>query len=185
MSFSLKARLTVAVALAAALAFPSLRYLETRPTADAPLDAHTKAVLAGATKVEVFRTDGTSDGKPRAAGEAHIGGFLVTARGQDRGPEFAARLAEVLLDGRSYSAVRLACYWPGVAFRVWCGEEHVEVLVCFRCDNLYCSPPTERVPRTASFHATAARWRLVRLAQEVLPDDKEVQVLRLEWSPGD
>jgi hypothetical protein len=183
MAFPLKPRLAVVAALAAALVFGSLRYLQTRPTPGAPLDAQTMTVLAGATRVEVFRTDGTNgpnDEKPRAAGEARIGGYLVTARGPDQGPEFAARLADVLLDGRSYSAARMACYWPGVAFRVWSGEEWVEVLVCFHCDNLYCGPATDNVPRTASFHSTPARARLVRLAREAFPDDKEVQRLKEE-----
>jgi hypothetical protein len=188
MALPLKPRLAVAAALAAALSFGFLRYLATRPSPGAPpLDGGTTAVLAGATKVEVFRTDGTNgpfDERPRAPGEERIGGFRVTARGQDRGPEFAARLADVLLDGRTYSAARLACYWPGVAFRVWYGEEWVEVLICFHCDNLYCGPATERVPRTASFHSTAARARLVRLAKEAFPDE-EVQGLKEGWTPGE
>jgi hypothetical protein len=61
----------------------------------------------------------------------------------------------------------------------------VGVLICFYCDNLYCGPAPDRVPRTLSFHSTPARARLVRLAKEAFPDDKEVQGLREQWAPGE
>ncbi len=164
---------TVAVALAAAWHFA------TRP----PIDSGTSTVLAGATRVEVFRTEGMKeppDGRRRTAGGPRIGGFLIIGRGQDQGKDFAARLADILFARDTYSWSYAACYMPGVAFRVWKGEEAVDVLICFKCDNFYCGPPTDQARETASFHGTLARSRLIRLAQQAFPDDKEIQELKAE-----
>ena len=179
MASLLKSRWTWGLTASVGLALVVLWHLATRP----PLDARTRAVLAGATRVEVFRTDGKNGpwiGKPRSPGETRIGGFLVTARGQDRGKEFAAGLADVLLARRTYSWAYAGCYWPGVAFRVWKDEEAVEVLICFECNNFYCGPPTDRARDTASFVGSPLRPRLVRLAREAFPDDKEIQGLEEE-----
>lgn len=144
------------------------------------LDARTKAILAGATKVEVFRLDGKVDPQPQAEGEKRVGGFPVTARGTDQGKEFAHKLADILSDEKTYSDDRAACFWPGVAFRVWKGEESAEVLICFQCNNFYCGPPAPVAKETANFTDPPARVRLVRLAQEAFPDDKDIQALKAE-----
>jgi hypothetical protein len=144
------------------------------------LDRRTRAILEGATRVEVFRLDGKNGPQPAAEGEERIGGFLVTARGKDQGKEFAGELADILADEKTYSRGGEACFWPGVAFRVWKGEECVEVLVCFLCDNFYCGPPAPGEGVKGSFHGTPARARLVRLAQEAFPEDKEIQGLKAE-----
>jgi hypothetical protein len=151
-----------------------LWHLASRPL----LDSQSRAVLAGATKVEVFRTDGMNglyDSKP---GETRIGGFLVTARGKNQGKEFAAKLADILFARETYSMTYNNCFWPGVVFRVWKGEESVDVLICFKCWNFYCGPPTNDAMESASFYRTPARTRLIRLAQEAFPDDKEIQKLK-------
>jgi hypothetical protein len=144
----------------------------------------TVAVLSGATKVEVFRTDGANyiglikekDIKPD---ENRMGGFLVTAQGKDQGKEFAARLAKILFDERTYSDTRANCFWPGVAFRVWKEQEFIELLICFKCDNFYCGLPQERTMENASFWGSPLRPELVRMAKEAFPDDKEIQELGL------
>jgi hypothetical protein len=141
----------------------------------------TKAILSGATKVEVFRLDGEDldlGGKTQATGERRIGGYRVTGQGPDQGREFAVRLAAVLSDEKTYTDRFAACFWPGVAFRVWKDEECVEVLICFKCQNFYCGPPKEAAMETASFSGSPARQRLLRLAKEAFPNDAEVQALR-------
>src|SRR5580693_2322558 len=59
----------------------ALWHLRTRP----PLDSRTRAVLAGADKVEVFRIDGKDDqlidSTPNAPQVKRLGGFPVIARG--------------------------------------------------------------------------------------------------------
>jgi hypothetical protein len=152
-----------------------------------PFDGRTAALLARATKVEVFRIDGGKDHEPPVPppGEGNVGGFPVTARGYDQGPAFAARLAEVLSDEKTYADGFAKCYWPGVAFRVWDDKECVDFIVCFFCDNFYLGPPSyQRVSENGTFHGTPARPLLVRLAKEAFPDDKEIQGLKEIRSPA-
>jgi hypothetical protein len=144
-------------------------------------DGRSAAILSEATKVEVFRIDGRNDPPdptPIKPGDPTMGGYAILARGQDQGPEFAAKLAEILTDDKTYSDRFAACFWPGVAFRVWKGEDCVDMVICFKCGNFYVGPPTDRlVMENASFSGSPNTVRLVRLAKEAFPDDEEVQAL--------
>jgi hypothetical protein len=146
-------------------------------------DNQTRAILASAGKVEVFRTDGEAgpyDRKPRQDGGKRIGGFRVISQAPDQARPFAVKLAALLLDETNYNNNYAKCYWPGVAFRVWKDEEFADVLICFKCDNLYCGPATEEAKENASFYKSPARSQLARLAKEALPDDAEIQGLKEE-----
>jgi hypothetical protein len=132
----------------------------------------------------VFRIDG-KDGPPaatpRAPGDPTVGGFAILSRGEDQGQRFAARLADILLDDTTYSDRFAQCFWPGVTFRVYRGEECVDVIICFKCQNFYLGPPTDRlVAETASFADSPAGPRLVRLAKEAFPQHKDIQGLKEE-----
>lgn len=145
-------------------------------------DSRTTSILAGATRVEVFRIDGRNDPPdptPINPGDPTVGGYAILARGKDQGREFAATLADTLGDGRTYTDRFAGCFWPGVAFRVWKGEQCVDMVICFKCGNFYLGPPTDkRVMETASFMGTPNASRLVRLAKEAFPADEEVQALK-------
>jgi len=136
------------------------------------------AVLAGATKVEVFRIDPREEAFEHKAGERRIGGYLITAQGYDQGQDFADRLAEILQDDKTFTNDYAKCFNPGVAYRVWKDAQAVEVLLCFMCDNLYCGPPTDRANETASFLGSPRRADLLRLTKEAFPDDKDIQALK-------
>jgi hypothetical protein len=138
-------------------------------------DRRTRSILEGATAVEVYRIDSE---KVAAPGDPTLDGYLVVARGQDRGEEFAARLAEVLLDPGTYSHSFALCFDPGVAYRLRKGRECLDIVICFHCENVYLGPPTRGVRENASFHESPARHRLVRLAKEAFPEDKEIQGLK-------
>src|SRR4051812_3599035 len=89
---------------------------------------------------------------PTGPGEPMVDGYAVTARGKDQGPDFARRLAAILLDQRTYHNVNAMCYWPGVAFRVYKGDDCVDVVICFFCHNFFLGNPTDHsVMETASF----------------------------------
>jgi hypothetical protein len=141
------------------------------------LDEKTVAVLAGATKVEAFRLESAGPANAGIQSQRQFDGFAVKAQGKDQGPALAKKLADVLLDEKTYSTTFAACFTPGVAFRVWNGDACVDVVICFLCQNFYCGPPTENARENASFADTPARAALVRLAKEAFPDDKEVQGL--------
>lgn len=149
----------------------------------ARLDNRSASILAGATKVEVFRIDGRGPNDPTRAppikpGDPTVDGYAILARGKDQSQEFATKLTEILTDPKTYTDNFVNCYWPGVAFRVWKGEDSVDILICFKCGNFYIGPPThERVMENASFRESPNTGRLVRLAKEAFPDDEEVQAL--------
>jgi hypothetical protein len=135
------------------------------------------AVLSGATKVEVFRLGGR---KPGDKG-VHLWGFAAT--GKEQGKAFAARLAELVLHDKTHDNGKFAigCFEPGVAFRVWKDTKHVSVLVCFKCHNLQVhDADEEQAPGPIlCFSETNMIWnRLLRLAKEGLPDDKEIQAMK-------
>jgi hypothetical protein len=144
-------------------------------------DSRTRAILAGATRVEVFRIDGNDTPgrlKPKQEGGRSIGGFRVLSQGADQAQPFAAKLADILLDNETYTETWAACYMPGVALRVWKDEDHADVLICFKCQNLYCGPPIQRATENASFAGSPAESRLIRLAKEAFPDDEQIQALK-------
>jgi hypothetical protein len=53
----------------------------------------------------------------------------------------------------------------------------VDVLICFKCDNLYCGPQVEYARENATFNRSPQRRRLVQLAKEAFHDDAEIQAL--------
>jgi hypothetical protein len=145
------------------------------PTQRKPFDDHTAGVLAGATKVEVFRIDGGgpgSDSRRVGPGDRRVDGFPITGRAEDQGPEFAAKLNDILSDPKTYSTTYVACFYPRVVFRVWKGEESVDVVICFACHNVYIGPPSDkRVGENASFYRSDNAARLIQLAEDALPHD--------------
>lgn len=147
-------------------------------------DRRALGILAGATKVEVFRIDGRFDSSkstPIKPGDPTVDGYAILVRGADQDHEFAAKLADILSDNKTYTNIFANCFWPGVAFRVWRGEESVDVLIRFRCDNFYIGPPTDKqVMENASFRDSPNTGRLIRLAKEAFPNDAEVQALQEE-----
>jgi hypothetical protein len=143
------------------------------------LDRQSRAIFAGATRVEVFRlgTPVRPVTKPKEKGEKRFGGFEVTAQGADQGRQFADKLAAILSDEKTYTDRFAKCFDPGVGYRIWKGTESVEVLICFKCGNLYCGPPTENAQENAAFNGSPREADLRKLAMEAFPDDKEIQAL--------
>lgn len=127
----------------------------------------------------MFRTAGKEvPSDQQQEGEERIGGFRVISQGTDQAEAFAAELADILLDNRTYTDKRAACYWPGVAFRMWKDDQSVDVLICFICHNLYCGRPVKIAEENSSFAQSPAESRLIRLAKEAFPDDAEIQALK-------
>ena len=145
------------------------------------LDDRSTGILTGPTKVEVFRIDGRNDPPDPTVikpGDPTVGGYAILSKGKDQTLEFAARLNDLLTDTRTYSESFAKCFWPGVAFRIWKGDECVDMIICFKCHNFYLGPPTNKqVMETASFYGASNAGRLIRLAKEAFPDDPEVQAL--------
>jgi len=141
----------------------------------------TTGILAGTTRVEVFRIDGGDEAhepRPINPGDLTVSGYAILAKGADQGPECAQRLEEILSVETMLAGMRAHCFWPGVAFRIWKGQEYTDMIICFRCQNYYLGPATDgRAMENGWFAGSPSASRLVRLAKEAFPDDKEIQAL--------
>ena len=136
-------------------------------------------ILRNGTRVEVFRIATRGDANrsaPQGSKKERILHHIVTAQQKDQGEQFAKELADILLDDTDYPGIK--CFDPGVGFRVWSGQESVEILICFSCDNYYCGFPDDPSMLTSSFHGSPLRPNLVRLVKRAYPDDKEIQGLK-------
>lgn len=130
------------------------------------------AVLDGATRVEVFRI------KPRKeAAKEQIAGYPITAPGKEQGKEFAAELASVLKDDKTWFGTGARCFIPGVAFRVWKDKESVDVIICFGCSNfhLVARDAAGKEVRMTGGAFGPTNGPLLKLAKKAFPDDKEIQ----------
>jgi hypothetical protein len=157
------------------------------------LGNRTVSILAGATRVEVFRVSSVRDIK--GTSKMRIGEYPVVSTGKEQGKPFAQRLSAVLFDNRNYEfAGGTACnFAPGVAFRIgkdgeadaalrfWKDGEYVDVLLCFACNEFAVigkkvwGPIT--LPHTAK-EDFLLRPELVKLAKAAFPKDKEIQALK-------
>jgi hypothetical protein len=138
------------------------------------LDERAISILRNADKVEVFRIDGRSE-KPRLSEAAErIYGYPVKYKGKDQGKEFASELAGVLFHKRTYSMSGLiGCFFPGIVFRPWTGQESVTVVLCLECDQFLVVDHSNKIP----FAGSPLRAYLVKLAKQAFPDDPEIQDL--------
>jgi hypothetical protein len=127
------------------------------------------AILREGTRVEVFRVAPEPTRSP--TDRPKIGRYPVLTQGKDLGSDFAVRLAAAV-NGHPELDKKCGIH-PGVAFRVWRGDQCVEVLVCFQCDVLAIHPGTGTGPATCSLqtqiHAASAcrRMQVSRIPREV------------------
>ncbi len=145
------------------------------------LNPNELAIIADSTRVEVFRV---LPEKPKQPPEKEIGGYPITAVGKEQGPDFAKRLSAVLLS-QGVTQNRKKCgLQPGVAFRLWHGQQAVDVLICFECDVLWPYVVGEKTenPWSQWQDFDPVRSDLVSLAKEAFPDDAEIRkLLKSTW----
>ena len=133
------------------------------------------SILRNGDRVEVFRVSPKWEKNPTVS---NIGGFEILATGKEQGPEFAARLGKVLRSWGVAPSSKKCAFQPGVAFRIWRGDRALEVLVCFKCDDLW----SHVVGESGTLHDEVlafdpVRAELVTLAKEAFPDDAKIQAL--------
>jgi hypothetical protein len=137
----------------------------------------TVGLLIGADKVEVFRV---STDLPQKDDKTVVG-FRITATGPEQDAKFAAKLASVALNEKTYAwdTAKGCSFEPGVAFRVWKGEESVVIVICFQCDQVQITTldKTGKAGKPVYGESDPGRAALVRLAKAALPDDKDIQAL--------
>ena len=142
------------------------------------------AVLRNADRVETFRLDdgGYGDNVKVATSGDVIADYPIKMQGKTLGPDFAANLARAVLDPRTFIGPNdNTCEInPGVAFRAWRGQECVEVILCFHCQQMLVTTRNAQGKETHSAYPELAftREKFLALAQEAFPADKEIQSLR-------
>jgi len=155
---------------------------DNKPVVSAKVKKHlgekTVGLLTGATKVEVFRVNTTTP----LEDDKTVAGFRITATGPEQDAKFAARLVSVALNEKTYAwNIAKGCeFSPGVAFRVWNGEESVVIAICFQCDQVQITAfdKNGKAGKPVYGESDPGRAALVRLAKAALPDDKDIQALK-------
>lgn len=158
------------------------------PTGPLVLDAATKAVLAGADRVETFRLADFHEGMSRTPAEqealsgGHLGtldDYTVLRAGAPQGRAFAADLSRAVSTLKSPSFMS-QCFDPGVGFRVWKGQAHTDLCVCFYCSGIEII--TKDAQHKEVFHQRAelgtSRAAFLALARQAFPQDARLAALK-------
>ncbi len=154
-------------------------------------------IFEEATKVESFRVTLLEDAsgadilKVKAINK-QVSGVLVTSIGPVLKPEFAKSLGQLLLNPRSYLSpgndAKSCLMAPGVAFRVWSGQEFADVIVCLSCNQVLVVEQDPKVP-LREIGGYTARFRvggdfdpiysqMVSLCKQIFEKDREIQALQ-------
>ena len=152
------------------------------------LDAVTQGIFAHADRVEIFRLEDLSDhDEPPSKKSAEIDTLLpiyiqnhrviLTSPVQDKA--FAITLSRALTLADSGAAMT-QCFEPGIAFRVWRGQLHTDVCVCFLCSGV---DVTTEDAKHKVLHYTHSGLRYSRpaflaLSRQAFPEDKQLAALK-------
>ena len=142
------------------------------------------SILSNADRVETFRLDDGGYGDHVKAGTSGdvIADYPITAQGKTQGRDFAAKLARTVLDPRTFlgPSDTICEINPGIAFRAWRGQECVEVIVCFHCQQMLITTRNAQGKETRSAYTQmiSMRAEFLALARQAFPNDKEIQGLK-------
>jgi hypothetical protein len=154
------------------------------------LDATTKAILAGADRVETFRLAGGDfdeavNNAPAGQKEtatrpiATLDDYTVLRKGASHDKIVAADLNAALAQSKHLSMMT-QCFDPIVGFRVWKGQAHTDLCVCFLCSGV--EIVTENTRHKEVFHQRAelgeSRPAFLALARQAFPQDKKIAALK-------
>ena len=143
------------------------------------------SILSNATRVETFRLDDSrekDEGEPKEGTSGdEIADYPLKSQGHTLGPAFAAKLSQALTNPRTFIGPNdVTCEInPGVAFRAWRGQECVEVIICFHCQQMLITTKDAKGLEVHSAYTeiTWTRAKFLALAREAFPNDKEIQSL--------
>ena len=142
------------------------------------------AILSNAGRVETFRLDDNGYGDYVKGGTSgdEIADYPIKSQGKMLGAVFAAKLSRTVMDPRTFLGPSdTSCEInPGVAFRAWRGQECVEVIICFHCQQMLITTKNAqgREVHSAYTQMVSMRADFLALAHEAFPDDKEIQSLK-------
>jgi hypothetical protein len=154
------------------------------------LDVTTKAVITGADRVETFRLAGgdfdevvnsASAGQKETANRsiATLDDYTVLRKGAPHDKILAADLSAALAQSKHLSMMT-QCFDPIVGFRIWKGQAHTDLCVCFLCSGI--EIVTENTRHKEVFHQRAelgdSRSAFLALARQAFPQDKQIAALK-------
>ena len=141
-------------------------------------------ILARASRAEVFRLRDKRGGEDQKA----VGGYVVVGAGKEVGAPASRRLADLLLDEKSYrfDHSTVGGFTPLVGLRLWDGDRYVDVLLSFATDEVvvFSRNPDDGSVRSAQANILPVRGVLVELVKQALPDDKAVQAIESSRAVG-
>ena len=150
-------------------------------------DPVTQSILSNPDRVETFRLDDFHEGENRTAAEyaemskphEQLENHTVMHRGLPQGAAFAAAIGVALRQTRSPGNY-YSCFDPGVGYRVWKGQAHTDLCVCFYCEGIELNTQDahhKEVTRTM-ISLGAARPAFLALSQQAFPQDKALAALK-------
>jgi hypothetical protein len=114
----------------------------------------------------------------RLPGSTYIGNYEVVGEEVSIPAAQASALLQVLRVPAAFeSGVKVKCaFRPGVAYRCGAGEDAIDLLVCFACDEVAVVPLGGQ--QVAIYHMPqSSRDVLLGVAKQLLPDDEAIQEL--------
>lgn len=137
--------------------------------------------IAVRTRVEAFRIDpimkGESEPEEGEEKELLFAGYPILSGPINVDKKMADALALILADSDTYAwDVAKACeFEPGVGIRFVGVDSSTEILLCFSCDELQIVRDGKRVGHEDT---DSARGHLIKIVQNIFPDDKIIQGLK-------
>ena len=150
-------------------------------------DPVTQSILSNPDRVETFRLDDFHEGENRTAAEyaemskphEQLENHTVMHKGLPQGAAFAAAIGVALRQTRSPGNY-YSCFDPGVGYRVWKGQAHTDLCVCFYCEGieLITQDAHHKEITKTMISLGAARPAFLALSQQAFPQDKALAALK-------
>jgi RNA polymerase sigma-70 factor, ECF subfamily len=136
-------------------------------------------IIAQTTKVDIYRIESFQQKVSNVLRDS-IDNFPIIAVSTEATDEARTLLPQILFNHATYDfRTAKGCeFMPGVAFRIWSGQQHVDVLVCFSCDELSVVNYEKSEVIRSREDCDAARPQLLALAKAAFPHDEKIQALK-------
>ncbi len=151
-------------------------------------DPVTQGILSNPDRVETFRLDDFHEGENRTAAEyaalsePHaqcLEDHAILRTGQPQGAAYAAAIGTALTQTRSPGSYS-SCFDPGVGYRVWKGQAHTDLCVCFYCEGIEIITKDAHHKEVTKTMVSlgAARPAFLALSRQAFPQDKALAALK-------
>ena len=155
------------------------------------LDATTKSILVGADRVETFRLieDADIERTPAELAEEQaassgphvkkLDDYTILRVGPLQSRSFAAGLVGALSKVNG-PGMMTQCFSPGVGYRVWEGQAHVDLCVCFYCSGveIITKDATHKIVYQEHGSLGRSRAAFLALSRQAFPNDAALAAVK-------